>query len=487
MRHRPFYFGLLVAALLATGTMLGCGPAQPASLSSSTSSSAVAAATSTSAPAAAPTTSSIETSTPTSYTDDSMPTSDVRLSAGEVRVLQKINQIRTGLADGTWALSTWPFGPVTSDSPDIDISLKDPPTGVSALEKEIKAMPEVVRVTYVSKDEWLALLKEILRDSPDDLARLEGDQSDPMPASLQVWLKDRSPASATKFARKIEGRAEVDESWGVSGPSVINPLDGDGADLVDDPDYPSASSEAEELLDEAEQPLYYSDVTVYLKTSVGDVSSLLAEVAAMPQVAKVDFVSLEQARAIMTNEFKDTPGLISGAQANASPTLEIWLKDASQSESVASALRAHPEVEEVPPPEGNDAGEDPFLGDSLDVFYQRSQTKTSAAALKLVDRHDPETVLRAYFSAWEKGKWQEETLYMASLYSNLVPEPAKSLQIVDLKRLESSSSHCLFSVAFDFVPLGAPISMEAGRYTWTYDLNWDGQRQSWIITNYGEG
>ena len=485
MRRQWLYLGLVAVGLVAATTALGCGPSQPASLSSSTSSSSIGVTPSTSAPAEVSTSSSTEASPSTSDTDESTAISDVRLSAAEVRVLQKINQIRTGLADGTWALSTWPFGPVTSDSPDIDISLKDPPTGVSALEKEIKAMPEVVRVTYVSKEETLALLREILKDSPEDLAQLEGDQSDQMPASLRVWLKDRSPASATKFARKIEGRAGVDESWGVSGPSVINPLDGDGADLVDDPDYPSPSSEAETLLDEAERFLYFSDITADLKASVDDASGLLAELAAMPQVAKVDFVSLEQARAIMTNEFKDTPGLISGAQANASPTLEIWLKDVSQSESVETALRSHSEVDDISPAEGTDFAFE--AEQQLGVFYQRSQTTAPAAALELVDRHDPEAVLRAYFSAWEKGKLEEVRLYMSAMFSNMVPEPAKSLQTVDLKQLESSSSHCVYAVTFDFVPFGTPVSMESGRYTWTYDLNWDSQRQSWIITNYGGG
>ena len=411
------------------------------------------------------------------------------LSAAEARALQQINQVRAGLADGTWALKPWPFGPATSDAPDIAVWLKDSSTDVSALEKGVKAMPEVARVTYVSTDETMALAKEIFKDSPEDLATLEGD---PMPASLQMWLKDRSPASATKIARKIEGRAGVDE---VVGPSVVNPLDGDAADLVSPPDYPSPSSEAQELLDEAEQSLYASDVTVVLKASVEDASGLRAEIAAMPQVAKVDFLSLEEAITRLKNEFKDNPGMIPEAQANARATFEIWLKDVSQSESLASELRTHTEVDEVGTgwTDAAEGAEGP-----LGAFYQRSQTTTSAAAqsttvtseqskLELVDRHDPESVLRAYFAAWQKGEWQKEALYMSSVFYDTVPEPAKSLTIVDMQGLESSSSHCLYSVTFNFVPLGAPVSMEAGRYSWTYDLNWDSQRQSWIITNYGEG
>ena len=76
---------------------------------------------------------------------------------------------------------------------------------------------------------------------------------------------------------------------------------------------------------------------------------------------------------------------------------------------------------------------------------------------------------------------------MSELFSNMAPEPVESLRIVDLRRAEVSPSHCLYYVTFDFVPKGEGVSMEAGRYDWSYDLNWDSQRQSWIITNYGEG
>jgi hypothetical protein len=107
--------------------------------------------------------------------------------------------------------------------------------------------------------------------------------------------------------------------------------------------------------------------------------------------------------------------------------------------------------------------------------------------LASVDRHDPESVLRAYFSAWQNADWEGEASFMAEMFAHMVPEPAKSLRIVDLRRVEGSASRCLYAVAFDFAPQGDVISMEAGRYDWTYDLNWDQGRQSWVITNYGEG
>ena len=76
---------------------------------------------------------------------------------------------------------------------------------------------------------------------------------------------------------------------------------------------------------------------------------------------------------------------------------------------------------------------------------------------------------------------------MAEQYANLVPEPLESLRIIELSRVEGSSAHCLYRVVFDMTVKGRVASMTTGRYDWTYDLNWDGQRQSWIITNYGEG
>ena len=114
-------------------------------------------------------------------------------------------------------------------------------------------------------------------------------------------------------------------------------------------------------------------------------------------------------------------------------------------------------------------------------------TAVSATPTVAVDRHDPESVLRAYFSAWQNGDWEGEASFMAEMYAHMEPEPVKSLRLVDLRRVEGSSSHCLYAVTFDFVPKGDLISMEAGRHDWTYDLSWDEARQSWIITNYGEG
>jgi hypothetical protein len=114
-------------------------------------------------------------------------------------------------------------------------------------------------------------------------------------------------------------------------------------------------------------------------------------------------------------------------------------------------------------------------------------TVAEPSSASATDRHDPESVLRAYFAAWERGDWAGQKSFMDAQYANLVPEPVQSISIVSLQLAEKSSSHCLYRVSFDIAVEGNGVSMMNGRYDWSYDLNWDAQRQSWIITNYGEG
>lgn len=117
----------------------------------------------------------------------------------------------------------------------------------------------------------------------------------------------------------------------------------------------------------------------------------------------------------------------------------------------------------------------------------RTTTSSTQSTAASVDRRDPESVLRGYFSAWQNGDWEGQESFMAEQYGNLWPEPVGSLRIIELRRVEGSSSHCLYRVVFDITVKGRVVSMTTGRYDWSYDLNWDGHRQSWIITNYGEG
>ena len=42
-----------------------------------------------------------------------------------------------------------------------------------------------------------------------------------------------------------------------------------------------------------------------------------------------------------------------------------------------------------------------------------------------VDRHDPESVLRAYFEAWGRGDWSAEASFMTEKYAGMAPEPVE--------------------------------------------------------------
>jgi hypothetical protein len=121
------------------------------------------------------------------------------------------------------------------------------------------------------------------------------------------------------------------------------------------------------------------------------------------------------------------------------------------------------------------------------VILDTTTTSSTQSTAASVDRHDPESVLRGYFSAWQSGDWERQVSFMAEQYARMVPEPVESLRIVELSRVEGSSSQCLYHAVFEIKVKGKGVSMTSGRYDWTYDLTWDGQRHSWIVVNYGEG
>jgi len=120
-------------------------------------------------------------------------------------------------------------------------------------------------------------------------------------------------------------------------------------------------------------------------------------------------------------------------------------------------------------------------------FACSDSASPTQSSVPSIDRHDPEAVLRGYFSEWRRGDWAGQASFMASQYAGMRPEPVESLRILELRRVEGSSSRCLYGVVFEITLKGHGISMASGRYGWSYELKWDAQRQSWIITNYGAG
>jgi hypothetical protein len=105
-----------------------------------------------------------------------------------------------------------------------------------------------------------------------------------------------------------------------------------------------------------------------------------------------------------------------------------------------------------------------------------------------VDHNDPESVLRAYFQAWEQGDWSLQASLMDGKYTRMVPEPLDSLSVLEIQALpDPSASEKVYVVDFEIRVKGNGVSMHSGEYRWTYYLSWDDRRGSWLITNYGAG
>jgi hypothetical protein len=106
-----------------------------------------------------------------------------------------------------------------------------------------------------------------------------------------------------------------------------------------------------------------------------------------------------------------------------------------------------------------------------------------------VDRHDPEAVLRAYFAAWARNDTDAQTSFMIANRAGLAREPVDSLRVLSVTPVAGvSPTTRVYSVSFEVTFKGGrSLSMENGRYNWTYSLTWDATNNSWLIANYGAG
>jgi hypothetical protein len=124
---------------------------------------------------------------------------------------------------------------------------------------------------------------------------------------------------------------------------------------------------------------------------------------------------------------------------------------------------------------------------SLILLLSTACARASRAAVT-VDRRDPESVLRAYFDAWERSDWSAQASLMDDKYSQMAPEPVDSIRLLDIQSIpDASSTERTYRVIFEIKVKGRGVSMRSGRYDWQYYLSWDAQRDSWLITNYGAG
>jgi hypothetical protein len=112
----------------------------------------------------------------------------------------------------------------------------------------------------------------------------------------------------------------------------------------------------------------------------------------------------------------------------------------------------------------------------------------SSENMRIIDRNIPESVLRAYFIAWERGEWDVQLSMMDGKYQGMAPEPANTIKIVSIDPIASyTKDDCNYRVIFDIEVAGQGVSMHTGRYDWNYYLRWNENRKSWLIINYGVG
>lgn len=158
---------------------------------------------------------------------DRQPTIPPVLSPEKAALVEEVERIRHGLLDGTlifdWQVpegSDLPADPgqVLDDlegaafRPDLQVCLRDSTEDAWPLYQEIHEMPEVQYVEAVTKEEAFQRLQREWKDNPEILENLE---SDPVPASILIWLN--GPTQAKELAQKLQGRSEVDE---VKAPSM---------------------------------------------------------------------------------------------------------------------------------------------------------------------------------------------------------------------------------------------------------------------------
>jgi Domain of unknown function (DUF4829) len=127
-----------------------------------------------------------------------------------------------------------------------------------------------------------------------------------------------------------------------------------------------------------------------------------------------------------------------------------------------------------------------LLAGALLLTSSACQSTRSSPA---VDRHDPEAVLRAYFAAWARNDTEAQMSFMTGNYAGLAHEPVNSLRVLSVTPAPAESPGTrVYAVSFEVnFNGGRSVSMENGRYNWTYTLTWDARRDTWLIANYGAG
>ncbi len=103
-----------------------------------------------------------------------------------------------------------------------------------------------------------------------------------------------------------------------------------------------------------------------------------------------------------------------------------------------------------------------------------------------VDRHDPESVIRAYFDALLRSDSSALASVLSSKFGqNFIFEPAESIEILEIELISDlSPTERVYSVLYD---VQWQNREDTNPTRWKFHLTWDANRDSWIITNYGAG
>ena len=103
-----------------------------------------------------------------------------------------------------------------------------------------------------------------------------------------------------------------------------------------------------------------------------------------------------------------------------------------------------------------------------------------------VDRHDPESVIRAYFDAWKRSDSSAMASVLSSKFGqNFIFEPLDSMEILEVELIsDSSPTEQIYSVLYDAQWKNQP---DTNPTRWRFRLTWDANRDSWIIIGYGSG
>ena len=167
-----------------------------------------------------------------------------------------------------------------------------------------------------------------------------------IPDSAKAHLKElgivRQPTIPYTLApdkAELAGEVEHVRKGLIVGTLVFNWAPPKGSDFPSDP---------RTVLDSLEDSAYAPDAQVFLKDSAGNAEALGKEIAAMPEVQQVDFVSKERALMQLRQQFKDQPEILSELQSNPLPaSFSIWLNDYRQASEFVKKLQGRPEVEDA--------------------------------------------------------------------------------------------------------------------------------------------